>query len=229
MQMKSKKYIEIRPCAGGEEAERLCDLMVSVYKKTCDQNNINISVVNKDTRMVSLIVEGKDTSVFDNESGVHKFQRVPETERKGRVHTSTVSVAALELDDNVEEDLFNENEIKITTMHCTGQGGQNINKVESGVRITHLPTGLVITSTTQRSQSQNKKIALLILSSKLQELKESKRVSETNKQRAEQVREGKRSDARRIYNEQRGEVYDKITGKQCSFKEFLKGKIDKLA
>lgn len=227
--MKSKKYIEIRPCAGGEEAERLCDLMVSVYKKTCDQNNINISVVNKDTRMVSLIVEGKDTSVFDNESGVHKFQRVPETERKGRVHTSTVSVAALELDDNVEEDLFNENEIKITTMHCTGHGGQNINKVESGVRITHLPTGIVVSSTTQRSQSQNKKIAFMILSSKLKEHREAYKLSDINKQRGEQVKDGKRSDSRRIYNEQRGDVYDKITRKQCSYKEFLKGQIDKLA
>lgn len=227
--MKSKKYIEIRPCTGGEEAEQFCELMMSIFKKVCDQNNIKITIVDKDKRMISLIVEGKDTSVFNNESGVHKFQRIPETEKRGRVHTSTVSVAVLDLIETVEGDSFYESEIKITPMHCSGHGGQNINKVESGVRITHLPTGLVITSTTQRSQSQNKKIALLILSSKLQELKESKRVSETNKQRAEQVREGKRSDARRIYNEQHGEVYDKITGKQCSFKEFLKGKIDKLA
>lgn len=225
-----KRYIEIRPCAGGTESEQLCELMLNTYKRACDKNSLQLTVIDSNTRMTSLIVEGKNASLFDNEKGVHKFQRIPETEKKGRIQTSTISIAVLAFNDNdnVDEKLFNENDLKIEPMHCQGKGGQNVNKVESGVRITHIPSGITIASTTQRSQIQNKRIAFQILFAKLEERREDEKQLVKNQQRNEQIRSGERSDARRIYNEQRSEIVDKITNQRCPYKEFFKGRIELL-
>ena len=227
----SEKIIEIRPCVGGKEAETLCNEMLSVYLKYCNSNNVSIKIVDNSSKTITFIVNGKSNTlnVFNNEKGIHKFQRVSKTDKNGRVHTSTISVAVLGIQENIDyESLYNTKDVKIQKLHCGGPGGQNVNKVETGIRLTHIPTGIIVKSTQERSQYQNKLNAFKILSAKLQEQQIINTTSKTNNTRSSQIKNAERSDSRRTYNEQRCEIIDKITKRKCKYKEFFKGNIQLL-
>lgn len=226
--MQIKKYIEIRPGAGGEEAENLVEEIFKVYLKFCSKNNINTEIINNNSRTKELIIEGEKEKLktFNNEKGVHRVQRVPNTEKRGRVHTSTFTVAVLDIinDDNKEK-YYNEKDIKIDIYKSSGAGGQHRNKVETAIRVTHIPSGIVVISANERSQLTNKKNALSILNSKLKELSNNEKNMEYEKKRVEQIKKGNREEARRTYNYQRNEVYDEILHQKKTLKSFLKGEL----
>lgn len=226
--MKIKKYIEIRPGAGGEESENLVEELFKVYLRYCAKNNIKVEQNESNGRTTSFIVEGdeKVVKVFNNESGVHRFQRVPKTEKRGRVHTSTITVAVLDVSESITGKKFYEDkDIRIDKFHCGGKGGQNVNKVETGIRVVHNPSGIVVVATTERTQFANKANALAILNAKLKQLEEEKRVGKIANKRAKQVGTGNRNESRRTYNEQRGEINDTVLGIKKRYKDFFKGNL----
>lgn len=226
--MKIKKYIEIRPGAGGEESENLVEELFKVYLRYCAKNNIKVEQNESNGRTTSFIVEGdeKAVKVFNNESGVHRFQRVPKTEKRGRVHTSTITVAVLDVSESITGKKFYEDkDIRIDKFHCGGKGGQNVNKVETGIRVVHNPSGIVVVATTERTQFANKANALAILNAKLKQLEEEKRVGKIANKRAKQVGTGNRNESRRTYNEQRGEINDTVLGVKKRYKDFFKGNL----
>lgn len=221
-----KKYIEIRPGAGGSEAELFVEELAKVYFKYCNKHNISVEIVDNNRRTFSFIITGKEGQIetFNNEIGVHRIQRVPITEKRGRVHTSTVTVAVLEINENpIATKYYEEKDLKIDIYKSSGAGGQHRNKVETAIRITHIPTGIVVISANERSQLTNKKVALSILNTKLKYIKEQQNNSKIEKIRANQVKKGNREEARRTYNFQRNEIIDTILNQKKPLKNFLKG------
>lgn len=169
--------VEIRACAGGEEAALFAADLYRMYGMYADRKGLKVEKISENPtelggyREIDFLVSGQNAySSFKFESGVHRVQRVPETESQGRIQTSTVSVAVLPEADEVEVHL-DPADISFESCKSSGAGGQHINKTESAVRITHLPTGIVVGCQTERSQLQNKETALKMLKSKLMEIK----------------------------------------------------------
>jgi peptide chain release factor 1 len=160
------------------------------------------------------------------ESGVHRVQRVPETESSGRIHTSTVTVAVLPEVDDVEVDI-NPNDLQIDTYRASGAGGQHINKTDSAIRITHAPSGIVVTCQDQRSQHKNKDKAMKVLRSRLFDMYQTAQNSEIAQNRKSQVGTGDRSERIRTYNYPQGRVTEHRIGITLyKIEEFLEGDID---
>ncbi|MBQ7646317.1 MAG: PCRF domain-containing protein, partial [Clostridia bacterium] len=178
---------------------------------------------------ISFMIEGSGAySRFKFESGVHRVQRVPETEAQGRIHTSTVTVAVLPEADNVEYEL-NMDELEITRHHSSGAGGQHVNKTESAIRIIHKPTGIVVDCQDERSQLKNKDKALKIMKSRLLDLERQKKESALASERRSQVGTGDRSERIRTYNYPQGRVTDHRIGLTLySLESFLNGKLDEM-
>jgi peptide chain release factor 1 len=166
----------------------------------------------------------KANDIFGEEAGGHRWQRVPETERKGRVHTSTVTVAVLPIPDEVEFSL-NPADLEITTTRGSGPGGQNRNKVESEVAILHKPSGLRVRYGSERSQHQNKQMALSILAARLSQQKTEQRVQSKNATRKQQVGSGQRGDKIRTVRTQDNQVKCDLTGRTISYAAYSKGNI----
>lgn len=228
--MNVKKYIEIRPGAGGEEAENLADEMMRVYLKYCTKNKIDVEILDSNKRTITLLLEGdnKKLAPFENEKGVHKFQRVPKTEKRGRVHTSTISVAVLTIDETkTKKKYYDDKDIKIDEYRASGAGGQHVNKTSSAIRVTHKPSGIVVTCQNERSQYRNKDTALAILNSKLEAIENEKKSNNIAKSRAKQVGGAERNESRRTYNEQREEIIDNILNERKRYKDFFKGELFK--
>ena len=224
----SKKYIEIRPAAGGEESTALMNEMIGIYSKYCTKHNIQFKILDDNKRVSTMIIEGKDKYVkaFNNETGVHKFQRVPKTEKRGRVHTSTITVAVLDISENTQiKKYYNDKDIKIDEFRASGAGGQHVNKTSSAIRVTHKPSGIVVTCQNERSQYRNKETALAVLNMKLKERLEQDSKNQIENIRSEQISDGMRNKARRIYNEQRNEIVDNILNQKKRYKEFFKGEL----
>lgn len=206
--------MEIRAGVGGEEAALFATDLFNMYTKYIQSKGWKINVLDSNRTdlggLKQIIFEVKGDDVYNKlkyEGGVHRVQRIPETEKSGRIHTSTASVAILPKP-SFKKILINPADLKIETMRASGAGGQYVNKTESAVRVTHIPTGIVVKCQSERSQLQNKENALKILESKLLEYELSKQLEKISKERREQIKKGERADKIRTYNFPQDRVTD---------------------
>lgn len=231
----SNVIIEIRPAAGGEEAALFGRVLMNMYVRYAERQNwkvefIDISETELDgIKEATFVIKGKNA--YKNlkfESGVHRVQRVPETESQGRVHTSTTTVAVLPEIEEVDFEILDK-DLKIDTYRSSGAGGQHINKTDSAIRITHLPTGIVVSCQDERSQTKNKERAMNVLKAKLYDYYKERIDSEYKANRKNQVGTGDRSERIRTYNFPQTRVTDhRINYSIYSLDEFLDGNIQEL-
>lgn len=227
--------IEIRGGAGGEEASLFAGSLFRMYTMYAEARRWKTEILNANEtelggfKEVSFSIEGEGAySRFKYESGVHRVQRVPETESQGRIHTSTVTVAVLAEADEVELEI-NPTDLKIDVFRASGAGGQHINKTESAVRITHLPTGVVVECQDERSQHKNKDKAMKILRSRLYEALLEEQNDKIASERKSQVGTGNRSERIRTYNFPESRVTDHRIGLTLYRLEYiLNGNLDEV-
>ena len=210
--------VEIRAGAGGDEAALFVAALYRMYSMYAESNRFKIELIDQNEtglggfkEIVFQVVGNGAFSKLKFESGVHRVQRVPETESAGRIHTSTVTVAVLPEAEDVDVEI-NTADLRIDVYRASGAGGQHVNKTESAVRITHLPTGIVVACQSERSQHQNKDAAMKILRSKLYEEAERQKHKEMADERKSQVGTGDRSERIRTYNYPQGRVTDHRIG-----------------
>lgn len=227
--------MEIRGGAGGEEANLFAAELFRMYQHYAESMRWKLDIIDmSDTELggmkeVVFSVSGKGVySKLKYESGVHRVQRVPETESQGRVHTSTVTVAVLPEAEDVDVEI-NEKDLKIDTYRSGGAGGQYVNKTESCIRLTHLPTGIVVTCQDERSQIKNREKAMKVLKSRLYDYYNTKYQSEYSQNRKNQVGTGDRSERIRTYNFPQNRVTDHRIGLTLySLDNFMLGDISQM-
>lgn len=228
--------IEIRGGAGGDEASLFANSLYRMYTMYAESKGWKIEIMNANEtelggfKEISFSIQGEGAySRFKYESGVHRVQRVPETESQGRVHTSTVTVAVLPEAEDVELDINEATDLKIDVFRASGAGGQHINKTESAIRITYLPTGLVVECQDERSQHKNKEKAMRVLRSRLLEEKQRAQTDEIASVRRSQVGTGDRSERIRTYNYPEGRLSDHRIGLTIYRLEYiLNGNLDEV-
>ena len=226
---------EIRAGAGGEEAALFAGTLFRMYTMYAERKHWKIDILNENEtglggyKEVTFMITGKGAySRLKFESGVHRVQRVPDTESSGRIHTSTATVAVLPEVEDVEVDI-NPSDLKIDTFRSSGAGGQHVNKTESAIRITHIPTGIVAECQTERSQVQNKEYAMRMLRSKLYDMELEKQQKELASERKSQVGTGDRSEKIRTYNYPQGRITDHRIGFSIfQIDDFLNGNLDEM-
>jgi peptide chain release factor 1 len=227
--------VEIRAGTGGDEASLFAADLFRLYTKYIEKKGLKHEVLSSHTsdiggfKEIIFLVSGDNAyGLLHFEMGVHRVQRVPVTEAGGRIHTSTVTVAVLP---EIEETQFeiNPNDLKIDTFRAGGHGGQNVNKVSSAVRITHLPSGMVVSCQDERSQHKNRAKAMKILRARLAAIQQQKQQAEIDQQRRQQVGSGERSEKIRTYNYPQNRVTDHRIGLSLhNLDIILEGEMDEI-
>lgn len=226
---------EIRAGAGGDEAALFAGTLFRMYNMYAETKRWKIEVLNENEtglggyKEITFMVSGKGVySRLKFESGVHRVQRVPDTESSGRIHTSTATVAVLPVVEDVEIEI-NPADVKMEVFRASGAGGQHVNKTSSAVRLIHVPTGIVAECQTERSQTQNREYAMRLLKSRLYNIEKEKRDSELANERKSQVGTGDRSEKIRTYNYPQGRITDHRIGLSIyQMENFLNGNIDEM-
>ncbi len=226
---------EIRGGAGGEEAALFAGTLFRMYSMYAETKHWKIDIMNENEtelggyKEITFMVTGKGAySRLKFESGVHRVQRVPDTESSGRIHTSTATVAVLPEVEDVEIEI-NPADIKMDVYRASGAGGQHVNKTSSAVRLTHVPTGIVAECQTERSQLQNREYAMRLLKSRLYEIEQREKEEKLAKERKSQVGTGDRSEKIRTYNYPQGRITDHRIGLSIyQMENFLNGDLDEM-
>ena len=207
--------VEVRAGAGGEEAALFAAVLTRMYQRYAETKGWKVEILDKNKtplggyKEVSLRFEGSGVyEALEHESGVHRVQRIPETEKSGRIHTSTASVAVLP-ESNVQDTIeIKSEDLRIDTYRSGGKGGQHVNKTESAIRITHIPSGIVVAVQDERSQHKNKEKAMSILKSRLMHEMKQQGAAEISAIRKEQVGGNERSEKIRTYNYPQNRITD---------------------
>ncbi len=215
--------LEVRAGAGGDEANIFAHELMEMYERYSESQGWSTKHIDD----LTLEIKGKTVyTLLKYETGVHRVQRVPATEKMGRVHTSTATVAVLPLRKKVKFEM-NPSDLHIETSRSGGKGGQNVNKVETAVRIVHIPTGLDVRSTAERSQSANKETAMAILSAKYSAIKEEEEAKKFNANKKDQIGTADRSEKIRTYNFPQDRITDhRIKESWSNIHTIMAGKLD---
>jgi peptide chain release factor 1 len=227
--------VEIRGGAGGDEAALFAGTLFRMYVRYAERNNWKVDIMNTNEigiggyKEVIFMIKGKGAySRLKYESGVHRVQRVPETEASGRIHTSTTTVAVLPEAEDIDIEIA-QSDIRVDVFRSSGNGGQSVNTTDSAVRITHIPTGIVISCQDEKSQLKNKDKAMKILKSKLYEMKMNEQNAEIAQMKKGQVGTGDRSERIRTYNFPQGRVTDhRINMTLYKLNNFIDGDLDEM-
>ena len=229
-------FLEVRAGAGGDEAALFAGDLFRMYSRLAERNNWNMDIVSiregdhGGYKELVTRIEGSDVyKQLKFEAGVHRVQRVPATESQGRVHTSACSVAVLPEMDEIDEINIDKNDLRVDTFRASGAGGQHVNKTDSAVRLTHIPTGIVVECQDGRSQHKNKEKALSLLQSKLLESERQKKDSEQAENRKVMVGSGDRSEKIRTYNFPQNRITDhRIEMSVHNLPAFLDGDMEEM-
>ncbi|HEB9334473.1 TPA: peptide chain release factor 1 [Campylobacter coli] len=207
-------FLEIRAGTGGDEASLFVGDLVKAYARYAENRGYKLEIVSSSEGSVGgfkeIIMLVKGAGAFSRlkyEGGTHRVQRVPQTESQGRIHTSAITIAVMPEVDDIEIEI-NPNDLKIDVMRSSGHGGQSVNTTDSAVRITHLPTGIVVVNQDGKSQHKNKESAMKVLKARLYEMQESERLAQESEVRKSQVGSGDRSERIRTYNFPQNRISD---------------------
>ena len=231
---KSNIFLEIRAGTGGDEAAIFAGDLFRMYGRYAEQNKWKLEVLNQNEgehggykEIITRIIGSGVYSRLKFESGAHRVQRVPETESQGRIHTSAATVAILPEVDEVDNIVINNSDLRIDTYRASGAGGQHVNKTDSAVRITHLPSSIVVECQDERSQHKNRARAMSLLQARLLEVEKRKQITEQAETRRNLVGSGDRSERIRTYNFPQGRVTDhRINLTLYKLEEVIQGNLD---
>lgn len=227
-------FIEIRAGTGGDEAAIFAGDLYKMYTRYAETKRWTVEIINESLgehggyKEVIMLISGQGAySRLKFESGGHRVQRVPETESQGRVHTSACTVVVMPEADEVDTIEINPADLKVDTFRASGAGGQHVNKTDSAIRLTHIPTGIVVECQDQRSQHKNRAQAMKVLQSKLQQMEEDKAANEVSATRKSLVSSGDRSERIRTYNYPQGRLTEhRINLTLYKLDEIMQGKLD---
>ncbi|EAH8987649.1 peptide chain release factor 1 [Campylobacter coli] len=207
-------FLEIRAGTGGDEASLFVGDLVKAYARYAENRGYKLEIVSSSEgsvggfkEIIMLVKGARAFSRLKYEGGTHRVQRVPQTESQGRIHTSAITIAVMPEVDDIEIEI-NPNDLKIDVMRSSGHGGQSVNTTDSAVRITHLPTGIVVVNQDGKSQHKNKESAMKVLKARLYEMQESERLAQESEARKSQVGSGDRSERIRTYNFPQNRISD---------------------
>lgn len=231
--MKNKIILEVRAGAGGDEAAIFAGDLVRMYRRYSEKRGWKFQILDSNQTSLdgykSLVAEINGENSYNElkqESGVHRVQRVPKTEKSGRVHTSTASVAILPIVE-AKEVQIKDSDLEVTFTRAGGPGGQNVNKVETAVRILHKPSGIIVASREERSQHSNREKAMEVLRAKLYEIEQQRVSGNITETRREQIGSADRSEKIRTYNFPDDRITDHRIGKKFSrIENILEGDLD---